>query len=299
MRSKVSQQVFDQLLTQMDEDELNRRIQGMIESGEARSERSAANRLQREIREQPAGETTVEGLFLQTYERRDHSVSVYILGKGGVVHRVTLLEDSPPPEFDLEVGMPVQMGPVLCMRNVFTGSTWMVTQDNTRTARAEDLAGEAIQGWAGNLEDIEDDGLYCVSGVVRFANLVSIWEDVDGERQNVGNRALVDGDAVNLRLTMESVDTAGEGQGAFRATVKVLDPSVLAHLLDTPELDWLKDMEEEDAIQEIADCCMGMEVVVFGRGSRVLTDNMGNVTTQLDRPFMDIGRVGFIQVVGE
>jgi hypothetical protein len=283
----------------MDKEELDRRIQELIESGEARSKRSAANKLHRDIREQPDGETTIEGLFLQTYERRDQSVSIYVLGKGGEVYRVTLMEDSPEPEVDLEVGMPVEIGPVTRMKNVFTGSTWMNTQDNTRTARAERLTGESIQDWAGDLEDIEDDGLYCVSGVVRFVNLVSIWEEEDGERQNVGNKALIDGDNVNLRLALESSSTAGEGQGAFRASVKILDMPALAHLLDVPELDWLRDMEEEDAVQEIADCCMGMEVVVFGRGSRVLTDRAGNVTTQLDRPFLDIGRVGFLQVVGE
>jgi hypothetical protein len=228
-----------------------------------------------------------------------------VLTENGEIHRVTLVEGTPEPEIDLEVGLPVQIGPVTRMKNVFTGSSWLVTQDNTRSVRSKKLKDINLTDWAGKLEDIQDDGLYCVRGVVRFANLVGIFEEMEGKRELTGQKSLIDGDNVNLRLTMDSIETAGQGRGAYQGTVKVLDRGSLAHLLDTvtpegdPDLDWLLEMEPDAAIQEVADCCVGFEVIVFGRGSRVLKDRKGNVTTELDRPFMDIGRVGFIQVVGE
>lgn len=297
---RVDESIYDLLITQMSEDDMESRIKALIDDGTAKSRRSAANKLYREVREQVVGDETVEGLWLSLYIRRDETTSGYLLGQDGKVVRFTLGTDTPTPKIELAVGLAVRVGPATRMKNVFTGSEWLVTNPHTKVAKSKELAGATLTDYAMRIQDINDEGLYCVQGGIRFVNLVGVFEEAEGgQRELSHNLPLLEGDDVNLRLTIASVEGDGDDATEYWCTLKVKDRDVLAHLLDSPELGWLEDLGEEAALQEIQDMCMGLPVVAFGRGSKRLSNRRTGEVIELDRPFMDIGRGGFVQVVGE
>lgn len=297
--------IYDQLLTQMSEEDMDQRIGAYIKSGDAHSRRSAANKVYRDISVESVGEESVEGLWLQIFKRKDNSLSGYVCRSNGEVTRLTIPPDIEQPELKLVVGLPVLVGPCDRMRNVFTDSRWLEARQDTQfvAPETEDLRDKTLTDFAWTVDRIEGEGLFVVRGTIRFVNLVGVFEETSegGQRELSHNKPLIDGDDVNLRLTIASyADEGGSDPAEYLCSTKVVDKAFLGHLLDSPELDWLRNMSDEEAmLREVQDMLMGLQVVVFGRGANILTNRAGEVIQQLERPFMDFSRVGFIQVVSE
>lgn len=261
--------VKKKLLEVLSPDELERQIEEKMNQG-ARNERSAMNKILRENREQPMEETDLMGYFIKTYIRqRDDQMHMALINPSGI-KRVAIEKDVQ----GIDRWEPVEVSDVVTKKNIMTNSTWLEETDGTVVQSIADKGLDyRLEDVLQTPGDISGGDMYCLQGFVQYTNRIPT--DFDDNNNPVGYEPVIDGEDVNLKLTISD--------GNDQCTVKVEDIETLKELTQTDDIMWVN-----NNIEELQDMLANMNVVVFGSGNdRVAGDRV--------RPFVQLRNYGFIE----
>jgi len=256
-------------------EQLEKAVEQKMNEG-ARSRRSAARKVYREVAQEEIDVKDIEGFFLGQYERQRGGISLYIQTPKKTTKRITIGDSTPDTNVVLKVGDPIKLTNVRTMSNRFTGNTWLETGPKTEPVSIESEI--TVKDCFTPMEKAEKVTLIRAEVGQVFA--VSKYENGEiSERLPI----LGTGDEANLRLVL----VAGEED----VSVRVVNKTQLRNLVGR-DLTWL---DEEDAIRELADMLIGEEVLVFGTIRREF--GRGKDVREVN-PYMMISNFGWIVKIG-
>jgi len=254
---------------------IDEKIKELMKKGKAGTHAGALSILLRSISvtKELYGEN-IEGWFLHSGIDNFDNTRSFFMTKDGVV--------SIRDKVDLNNFTPVVIKKMNKCVNEETENTWFeIDGFEERSDRIVNLLGMTTK-----FDDIMEQDYYLVSGIIKYVNAPTIWKN----NEKVGQGQIYDGDKFKLRLTIT------DEQGQSQMNVTIMDINQIISLwpderdVERPEqfMSWFKDISDNERLDELRKVLWGEAVLVLGRGSRMVNDEM------IKNPFLVVGPEGFI-----